>query len=127
MSDLNDGMGFNRGLVSGDTITIAVKENDVSLKIFDPSFGALMGSPSSSNPMATVEVKMDQQELYEIGFSALCLVQGSVDEDVVLDLIETVVETPEQVERTKLLLRNILLQLGEDHDHDGSGKISSKQ
>ena len=94
---VND-LGFNHLLSNGNSICAVVKEDEVSLKA------------SADNVLL---MKMDQQDLYEVGVCCLALVQGSVDEDSGLDLIEGILKTPEQVERTKLLLKNLLLLLGE--------------
>ena len=94
---VND-LGFNHLLSNGNSICAVVKEDEVSFKA------------SADNVLL---MKMDQQDLYEVGVCCLALVQGSVDEDSGLDLIEGILKTPEQVERTKLLLKNLLLLLGE--------------
>ena len=94
---VND-LGFNHLLSNGNSICAVVKEDEVSFKA------------SADNVLL---MKMDIQDLYEVGVCCLALVQGSVDEDSGLDLIEGILKTPEQVERTKLLLKNLLLQLGE--------------
>ncbi len=110
---VND-LGFNHLLSNGNSICAVVKEDEVSFK-------------ASTDNDNVFPMKMDQQDLYEIGVCCLASVQGSVDEDSGLDLIEGILKTPEQVERTKLLLKNLLLQLGEYNDHDGGGEISSRQ
>jgi hypothetical protein len=95
---VND-LGFNHLLSNGNSICAVVKEDDVSFK--------------ASSDNNTLLMKMDQQDLYEVGVCCLASVQGSVDEDSGLDLIEGILKTPEQIERTKLLLKNLLSQLGE--------------
>jgi hypothetical protein len=95
---VND-LGFNHLLSNGNSICAVVKEDDVSFK--------------ASSDNNTLLMKMDLQDLYEIGVCCLATVQGSVDEDSGLDLIEGILKTPEQVERTKLLLKNLLSQLRE--------------
>lgn len=94
---VND-LGFNHLLSNGNSICAVVKEDDVSFKASSDS---------------VLLMKMDQQDLYEVGVCCLASVQGSVDEDSGLDLIEGILKTPEQIERTKLLLKNLLSQLGE--------------
>jgi hypothetical protein len=94
---VND-LGFNHLLSNGNSICAVVKEDEVSFK---------------ASADSVLLMKMDQQDLYEVGVCCLASVQGSVDEDSGLDLIEGILKTPEQIERTKLLLKNLLSQLRE--------------
>ncbi len=76
-------LGFNHLLANGDAICVIVRENEVSLKV----------STDNNN---VVQIKMDQQELYEIGLCCLAMVQDPVDEDAALDRIRSCLKTPKQ-------------------------------
>lgn len=59
-------------------------------------------------------LNLDNQEIFEVAFSLLCLAQKPNDVDVVIDLIETNLDTEDKRKNTKRILRDILLYLGDE-------------
>jgi hypothetical protein len=59
-------------------------------------------------------LNLDNQEIFEVAFSLLCLAQKPNDVDVVIDLIETNLDTEDKRKNTVRILRDILLYLGDE-------------
>ena len=95
--------GFKReildeGIISADVMLDGSVDLFCKDKIFDES----------------ARLNLDNQEIFEVAFSLLCLAQKPNDVDVVIDLIETNLDTEDKRKNTKRILRDILLYLGDE-------------